>query len=222
MRRRAYLWKRISPIFFTWRLIAGSTAGFSDPNTILLGQSVAQSLFGREEAVGKIVKLDNVHPVKVIGVFEDLPLNSSFSGIGFLCPYDLLVNTDPGVKSLVTDWNNSSVFVYADVQPGMSDEVVSNAIKEVYWSKIKGSATQIPGNKVELFLVIVLAATFIAIPIAYYVAHSWLEGYEYRTDLSWWIFVVTGAGILLTTLITVSVHAIKAAMANPVRSLRTQ
>ena len=137
---------------FTLRLIAGSTTGFSDPNTILLGQSVAQSLFGQTDAVGKIVKLDNVHLVKVIGVFEDLPLNNSLSGVGFLCPYDLLVNTDQGVRNLLNNWNNSSFFIYAGVQPGISDDHISNVIKDVYWSKIKGSTAQIPGNKVELFL----------------------------------------------------------------------
>jgi putative ABC transport system permease protein len=136
----------------TLKLIAGSKSGFSDPNTILLGQSVAQSLFGQTDAVGKIVKLDNLQPLKVIGVYEDLPLNNSFSGVGFFCPFDLLVSTNQGVKDILTDWNNSSFFIYAEVQPGISDGHISNVIKDVYWAKIKGSTAQIPGNKVELFL----------------------------------------------------------------------
>jgi len=137
---------------FTLKLVAGSKAGFSDPNTILLGQSVAHSLFGGTDAVGKIVKLDNLQPVKVIGVFEDLPLNNSFSGVGFFCPYDLLVNTNEGVKDNLTNWSNSSFFVYAEVQPGIPEDHISDVIKDVYWSKIKNSTAQIPGNKVELFL----------------------------------------------------------------------
>jgi putative ABC transport system permease protein len=137
---------------FTLKLFAGSTAGFSDPNTILLGQSVAQSLFGQIDAVGKIVKLDNQQPLKVIGIYEDLPLNNSLSGIGFFCPYDLLVNTTQGVRDLVNDWGNSSFLLYADIQPGISADHISNVIKDVYWSKIKGSTAQIPGNHVELFL----------------------------------------------------------------------
>jgi len=143
-----YVEKEFTDIF-TLKLIAGSTAGFSDPNSILVGQSVAKSLFGPADAVGKIVKLDNVQPLKVIGVYEDLPLNTSFSGVGLVCPFDLLVNTYPELKASLNDWNNSSFFIYADVQPGVSN--VSDAIKDVYWSKIKNSANQIPGNKVELF-----------------------------------------------------------------------
>lgn len=137
---------------FTLRLIAGSKAGFSDPNTILLGQSVAQSLFGQTDAVGKIVKLDNLQPVKVIGVFEDLPHNNSFSGIGFFCPYALLVNTNQGVRDILTNWGNSSFFIYTEVQPGISDDHISSVIKDIYWSKIKSSSAQIPGSKIELFL----------------------------------------------------------------------
>jgi putative ABC transport system permease protein len=143
-----YVEKEFTDIF-TIKLIAGSTAGFSDPNSILVGQSVAKSLFGPADAVGKIVKLDNAQPLKVIGVYEDLPLNTSFSGVGLVCPFDLLVNTYPELKASLNDWNNSSFFIYTDVQPGVSN--VSDAIKDVYWSKIKNGANQIPGNKVELF-----------------------------------------------------------------------
>ena len=72
------------------------------------------------------------------------------------------------------------------------------------------------------FVTVVLVATFIAIPIAYFVVHHWLEGYEYKAELLWWIFPATWIGILLITLTTVSVHAIKAALANPARSLRPE
>ena len=137
---------------FTFRLTAGSTTGFSDPNTVLLGQSVALSLFGRTDAIGKVVKLDNTEPLKVIGVFEDLPRNSSFSGVDFLCPFDLLIKINPGVKGILNDWNNSSFFLYAQFQPGRSDKDLSTVIKDVYWSKIKNSTAQVPGNKVELFV----------------------------------------------------------------------
>ncbi|HTB24504.1 MAG TPA: ABC transporter permease [Puia sp.] len=137
---------------FTLKLIAGSAAGFSDPNSILLSQSVAQSLFGRTSAVGKIIKLDNTQPLKVIGIFEDLPLNNSLSGVGFLCPFDLLVNMEPWVKGVLNDWSNSSFFLYTQVQPGMSDKDISNVIRDAYWSKIKNSVAQIPGNKIELFV----------------------------------------------------------------------
>jgi ABC-type antimicrobial peptide transport system permease subunit len=52
--------------------------------------------------------------------------------------------------------------------------------------------------------------------------HNWLHNYQYRTNLSWWVFAATGIGALMITLITVSFQAIKAAIANPVKSLRTE
>jgi hypothetical protein len=52
--------------------------------------------------------------------------------------------------------------------------------------------------------------------------HKWLQNYSYRTQLSWWIFGLTGAAVLIITLLTVSLQAIKAAVANPVNSLRTE
>ena len=62
----------------------------------------------------------------------------------------------------------------------------------------------------------------IAFPIANYFMNEWLRDYAYKADVSWWIFAVASAGSLLITVIVVSFHAIKAAVANPVRSLRTE
>jgi ABC-type antimicrobial peptide transport system permease subunit len=52
--------------------------------------------------------------------------------------------------------------------------------------------------------------------------HNWLQGYEYRTTMSWWVFALAGIAALLIALLTVSFQAIKAAIANPVKSLRTE
>jgi putative ABC transport system permease protein len=72
------------------------------------------------------------------------------------------------------------------------------------------------------FASLVVMSLFIATPLAYYFMSSWLQNYQYRADLSWWIFAGTGAAALIITLFTVSFQAIKAAIANPVKSLRTE
>jgi len=72
------------------------------------------------------------------------------------------------------------------------------------------------------FMALVFISLAIAIPLAYYFMGKWLLNYDYRAPLSWWIFGASGAGALLLTLITVSFEAIKAALANPIKSLRTQ
>jgi hypothetical protein len=72
------------------------------------------------------------------------------------------------------------------------------------------------------FVMLVIVSLIIAVPSAYYFMFNWLQNYQYRTELSWWIFAGAGIGALSITLLTVSFQAIKAAVANPVRSLRTE
>jgi ABC-type antimicrobial peptide transport system permease subunit len=72
------------------------------------------------------------------------------------------------------------------------------------------------------FVVLVLISSAIAIPVAWYFMNSWLQNYSYRTNLSWYIFSAAALGSLVITLLTVSYQAIKAAIANPVRSLRSE
>lgn len=72
------------------------------------------------------------------------------------------------------------------------------------------------------FVVLVFISSMLAVPIAYYLISSWLSNYEYHTDVSWWIFVVSVSGALLITLLTVSYQAIRASLMNPVKSLRTE
>jgi putative ABC transport system permease protein len=72
------------------------------------------------------------------------------------------------------------------------------------------------------FVVLVIMSCIIAIPVANYFMQHWLLGYQYRTEISWWIFAAAGAGSLVITLLTVSFQAIKAALANPTNSLRSE
>ena len=72
------------------------------------------------------------------------------------------------------------------------------------------------------FLKLVAIAIILASPVAYYLMNKWLQDFAYRVDITWWIFIAAGAMALLIALITVSFQAIKAAIANPVKSLRTE
>ena len=68
----------------------------------------------------------------------------------------------------------------------------------------------------------VLIATVIAWPLAWLVVYKWLQDYAYRINISWWVFVLVGLMACLIALVTISFQAIRAAMANPVKSLRTE
>jgi ABC-type antimicrobial peptide transport system permease subunit len=72
------------------------------------------------------------------------------------------------------------------------------------------------------FLVLVAIASLIAVPLASYVMDYWLQHFHYHIEISWKVFVITVSGALCITLLTVSYQAIKAAMANPVKSLRSE
>ena len=72
------------------------------------------------------------------------------------------------------------------------------------------------------FIVLIAIAFVIASPIAWYFMHDWLQDYPYRINLSWWIFMAGGIAAIIIALLTVSFQAIKAAVANPVQSLRTE
>jgi hypothetical protein len=72
------------------------------------------------------------------------------------------------------------------------------------------------------FLKLVVISMAIAMPLIGLVMHKWLQDYPLHTNLSPWIFVVSGAGLLLITLCTVSFQSLKAALLNPIKSLRTE
>jgi ABC-type antimicrobial peptide transport system permease subunit len=72
------------------------------------------------------------------------------------------------------------------------------------------------------FIVLIIISLFLAIPLAYYLMHRWLLNYPYRENIAWWIFGITAIGAIVTTMATVSYQSIKAALMNPVRSLRSE
>ena len=72
------------------------------------------------------------------------------------------------------------------------------------------------------FALLVIISCVIAIPLSWYYLAEWLKHYNYKTDITWWVFLISCGGALAVTLITVSFQAVKAAIANPVKSLRTE
>jgi ABC-type antimicrobial peptide transport system permease subunit len=105
---------------------------------------------------------------------------------------------------------------------GMASFVAEQRIKEIGVRKVLGaSVINLWGLLSKDFLVLVTIALFIASPLAWYFMHGWLQSYQYRTEISWWIFACAGAGAMILTLLTVSYQSIKAAMANPAKSLKT-
>jgi putative ABC transport system permease protein len=106
---------------------------------------------------------------------------------------------------------------------GLSAYAIQQRTKEIGIRKVLGaSAMNITGLLSKDFLKLVAIAIAVAFPLAWWVMHEWLMDFAYRTQISWWIFVAAGCLALLIAFITVSLLAVRASVANPVKSLRTE
>ncbi|MEO6722241.1 MAG: ABC transporter permease [Ferruginibacter sp.] len=106
---------------------------------------------------------------------------------------------------------------------GMSSFIAEQRIKEIGVRKVLGASVFNVWRLLSKdFILLVIIALAIAIPLAWYFMNNWLQNYTYHTNVSWWIFVAAAIGALMITLVTVSFQAIKAGVANPVKSLRTE
>ncbi|MRH98988.1 FtsX-like permease family protein [Kriegella sp. EG-1] len=106
---------------------------------------------------------------------------------------------------------------------GLTSFVAEQRTKEIGVRKVLGASVFNVWNMLSKdFLKLVIISCFIAIPISYYVMNGWLQDYPYHVLLEWWIFALAVIGAMAITILTVSFQAIKAANANPVKSLRTE
>jgi putative ABC transport system permease protein len=106
---------------------------------------------------------------------------------------------------------------------GLAAYTAERRTKEIGIRKILGASVRgIISLLSKEFLLLVFISAIIAFPVAWWAMHKWLQSYAYRITISWWVFIIAGIVTLLIALITISFQATKAAIANPVKSLRTE
>jgi putative ABC transport system permease protein len=106
---------------------------------------------------------------------------------------------------------------------GLSSFVAEQRAREISIRKVLGaSGITLWRLLTKDFVLLVIISLLVTIPLSYYFMNEWLQNYQYRTELSWWIFVAAATGALLITILTVSFHAIRAAIVAPIKSLRTE
>ncbi|HLL42954.1 MAG TPA: FtsX-like permease family protein, partial [Segetibacter sp.] len=127
------------------------------------------------------------------------------------------------MQGLFYAFSGISLFIACLGLFGLSMFVVKRKVKEIGVRKVLGaSVSGIVSLLSKDFISLVFIAFIIATPLSWYFMNEWLENFAYRINISGWVFVLAGLSAILIALITVSFQAIKAAIANPVKSLRTE
>jgi putative ABC transport system permease protein len=106
---------------------------------------------------------------------------------------------------------------------GLSSFIMEQKTKEIGIRKVLGaSVAGIVGMLSKDFVKLIIIAAVIAFPVAWWAMSKWLQDFVYRIQVSWWVFIAAGVSALLIALVTISFQSIKAAITNPVKSLRTE
>lgn len=117
-------------------MISGTYKALNDPHSIILSKSTADAIFGKEDPINKLLKIDNRIDVKVTGVYEDIPRNNRFSEVQFFSSWTLWAMANPWGKGNENDWDNRRINIYVQLQPNVSIEAANEAIKDVYYKNI--------------------------------------------------------------------------------------
>jgi ABC-type antimicrobial peptide transport system permease subunit len=132
-------------------------------------------------------------------------------------------NTETRIGNLAMVFSGLAILISCLGLFGLASFVAEQRTKEIGVRKVLGAGVAGLWALLSVdFVKLVALSMLIAIPLSGYCMHQWLQNYQLHTDLSPWIFIVAGAGLLLITLATVSFQAIKAALANPIKCLRSE
>jgi ABC-type antimicrobial peptide transport system permease subunit len=137
--------------------------------------------------------------------------------------YDTKFRGESRIGELAGFFTALAIFISCLGLFGLASFVAEQRTKEIGVRKILGASVFNLWKMLSKdFVLLIILSCLIAIPIAWWLLHQWLQQFAYRTEISWWIFAAAGIGAILITLMTVSYQSIKAALTNPVQSLRTE
>ncbi|HEX6179997.1 MAG TPA: FtsX-like permease family protein, partial [Chitinophagaceae bacterium] len=134
-----------------------------------------------------------------------------------------LYRSEQRLGNVFTVFTLLSIFIACLGLFGLAAYTAERRVKEIGVRKLLGaSVNSLVALLSKDFVKLVIVSAFIAFPIAGWVMNAWLRDFAYRIEIGWWIFVVAGVCALIIAVATVSFQAIKAATANPAKSLRTE
>jgi putative ABC transport system permease protein len=137
------------PEMLSLRMLKGSWSGLKDPHSILLSRSAAEALFGNEDPMDKLLKIDNQMDVKVTGVYEELPYNTDFYGVKFFAPLDLLITVNEWVK--FQNFTTNFLNIYVAIADHTTFDRASHQIKNAILNNIQDDKVYVSINP-QIFL----------------------------------------------------------------------
>lgn len=169
-------------------------------------------LMGTHQAIEKIADIFKKYD-------PSTPLNYKFFDDAYARKFD----GEERIGKLASCFAGLAIFISCMGLFGMASFMAEQRVKEIGVRKVLGATVFSLWQLLSKdFVLLVIISLLIASPIAYYGMNKWLQGYQYRTGITWWIFLLAAAGAMMITLLTVSYQSVKAALANPVKSLKTE
>ena len=168
----------------------GTREGLRETNTLLLSETLAATLFGKADPVGKIVTINNQYPVLVTGVYADMPHNSSFSGMQFMAPWELHLSMNEGMRKSTNPWCCSGTRVLVQLPPNADIDRVSAKIKDVFVQQLALMNDQVGVN---------LNPQFFLFPMSRWYLHGgFKDGVNQGGRIEFvWLFGIIGGFVLL-------------------------
>jgi ABC-type antimicrobial peptide transport system permease subunit len=174
------------PEMFSLQMLRGSWSALKDQHSILLSCSAAEALFGNDDSMDKILKIDNNMDVKVAGVYEDLPPNTHFHGVKFFAPMDLLISVNEWVKQ--QNFGTNFLNIYVAIADHTSFDYASHQIKDAILNNIQDDKTYVS----------IRPQIFLSPMKDWHLRSEWKNGFNTGGLIQIvWLFGIVGAFVLL-------------------------
>jgi putative ABC transport system permease protein len=179
-----------APEMLSLKMLKGTRSGLNDPSSIMLSATLAKSLFGNADPLFKVIKLNNKNSVKVTGVYEDMPRNTTLREIALIAPWDLYLANEEWLKRASTQWGNNSFQIFAMLKDNGDINKVNQRIKDL---KLKNIAAQ--GDRVGASF---KPHVFLHPMAKWHLYSEFKQGINTGGDIQFvWMFGIIGVFVLL-------------------------
>ena len=120
-----------APEMLDLKILQGEKEGLREINSIMLSESTAKALFGKEDPIGKNIRVDGQYDMMVSSIYEDIPFNNSFNDTKFIMPWKKYITTQEWIKNAADYWDNNSFQMFVQIVDNTTMEKVTSTIKEV-------------------------------------------------------------------------------------------